>query len=180
MKITKKAALCQLKNVKLIQDLFSIKPSVMTRIITTIENNELETELQELFLIAKEWISELAFIQCELEVLNKLFKKASFIISKGDFDKLSSLDKIHTGLKKRIKSYIQTLESLILNPKQRIDSSLVETQVQLAYELEQILQRLQNFKKNIFKFNKHYVKPSVSTPAAGYSALETYPRPQKQ
>ncbi|WP_449436904.1 hypothetical protein [Pedobacter steynii] len=129
---------------------------------TTIENNELETELQELFLISKQWISELDFLEYELDLLNKLFKKAYFIISKGDFDKLSNLNKIHLDLKQRIQNYIQVLESLIVNPRQKIDSSLVDTYAQLAQDLEQIFKRLQTFKNRIFNLNKHNIQPATS------------------
>ncbi len=130
----------------------------MSPITTTIENNELEAELQELVLIGKQWISELDFLQCELEVLNKLFKKASFMISKVDFDKRNNLEKIHINLRNRIQEYLQILEALVINPKHKIDISLVDSYTQLARELEQVLQRLLNFKNKIFNLNKSNTK----------------------
>lgn len=130
----------------------------MSPITTTIENNELEAELQELVLIGKQWISELDFLQCELEVLNKLFKKASFMICKVDFDKRNNLEKIHINLRNRIQEYLQILEALVINPKHKIDISLVDSYTQLARELEQVLQRLLNFKNKIFNLNKSNTK----------------------
>lgn len=120
---------------------------------TTIQNDQLETELQELFLIAKQWNSDLLFLQCELEILDKLFKKASFILSKGDFDKLSSLNKTHIDLKNRIDEYLHTVQKLILNPSQNISISLLDTHLLLASELKQVLLRLQVFKSSIFNIN---------------------------
>jgi hypothetical protein len=125
---------------------------------TTIENNELETELQELFLIGKQWNADLSFIECELTILNKLFKKASFLLVKSDFNKLSGLNRIHFDLNKRIQYYFQQLEVLILDQNHNIDISLVDTYVSLEKDLEQALMRLQAFKNCIFQTNKHQLK----------------------
>jgi len=125
---------------------------------TTIENNELETELQELFLIGKQWNADLSFIECELTILNKLFKKASFLLVKSDFNKLSGLNRIHFDLNKRIQYYFQQLEVVIIDQKHNIDINLVDTYVSLEKDLEQALKRLQAFKNGIFQTNKHQLK----------------------
>jgi len=130
---------------------------------TTIENNELETELQELFLIGKQWNADLSFIECELTMLNTLFKKASFILVKSDFDRLSGLNRICADLKKRIHDYFQQLEPLITDPRQTIDISLIDQYTKLERELEQALIRLQTFKNKIFQTNKHQLKRPMST-----------------
>ena len=130
---------------------------------TTIENNKLETELQELFLIGKQWNADLSFIECELTILNKLFKKASFLLVKSDFNKLSGLNSIYFDLNKRTQYYFQQLEVLILDKKHNIDISLVDTYVTLEKDLEQALMRLQAFKNCIFHTNKHQLKYNSNT-----------------
>lgn len=130
---------------------------------TTIENNELETELQELFLISKQWNADLSFIECELTILNKLFKKASFLLVTSDFNKLSALNSIHFDLNKRMQYYFQQLEVLILDQKQNIDISLADTYVSLEKDIAQALKRLQAFKNCIFQTNKHQLKCNSNT-----------------
>lgn len=130
---------------------------------TTIENNELETELQELFLIGKQWNANLSFIECDLNMLDKLFKKASFILVKSDFDRLSGLNRICADLKKRIHDYFQQLEPLIADPRQTIDFSLIDQYTKLEGEIEQALIRLQTFKNKIFQTNKHQLKRPMAT-----------------
>jgi hypothetical protein len=130
---------------------------------TTIENNELETELQELFLISKQWNADLSFIECELTILNKLFKKASFLLVTSDFNRLSTLNSIHFDLNKRMQYYFQQLEVLILDQKQNIDISLADTYVSLEKDIAQALKRLQAFKNCIFQTNKHQLKCNSNT-----------------
>ncbi|GEM_PF-6346783 len=162
MNIMYKTELHQLKNSELREHLHIIKPYVMTP-ATTIENNELETELQELFLIGKQWTTDLSFIECELTTLNKLFKKASFMLIKSDFDRLSGLNRICADLKNRLREYFGQLKPLITDPKQTIDFSLIDQYTLLERELEEALQRLQIFKNKIFQTNKHQLKNPSST-----------------
>jgi hypothetical protein len=107
---------------------------------TTIEDNALSTELQELYLITKQWSADLQFIHDESNIIKNLSHKVSQaeVIKKylvklnGQEQQLSKLRLKVTHLKKR-------LEPLTYGPIKNIKLSLIEEHQLLKREMENIL-----------------------------------------
>lgn len=129
---------------------------------TVIEDNELNTELQELYLKSKEWISELEFLESDLDFLKKLFGRTfSPMIKNDDYEEIAKIllkaAKVETTqleLKKQIVDYLHKLESLIVEMKQNFDISIVETHYQLELELKRVIQEYKSVKKIVFELTK--------------------------
>lgn len=136
---------------------------------TTIEDNELGAELQELYLKTKHWISDVEFIESELGFLKLLFvRKFPHLFKTADFEdiaeSLKKIDRVECALPKlkhQIQVYLDKLESLIIEVKQNMDLSLIEIHTNLEIELTNTLQTFQNLKSNIFYFTKHMPESDV-------------------
>ena len=136
---------------------------------TVIEDSELSSELQELYLKTKHWISDVEFVENELRFLKLLFsKKFPQVFKSADFEDIAELlkkiDKIDTTLpklKSNILVYMNTLESLIVEVKQNMDVSLIENHTKLEFELNGVLQAFQNLKGMVFFLTKHTSESDV-------------------
>lgn len=136
---------------------------------TAIEDKELSSELQELYLKTKHWISDVEFVENELGFLKLLFsKKFPQVFKNADFEDIAELlkkiDKIDTALPKlnsNIHIYMNKLESLIVEVKQNMDVSLIENHTKLEFELNGVLQAFQNLKSMIFFLTKHTSESGV-------------------
>lgn len=136
---------------------------------TTIENNELNAELQELYLKSKHWISDLGFLESELEFLKKLFGRTSSpLIKNDDFEKITEIliktakiEKAQLDLKSDIVNYLHKLEPLIIESKQNFDISLIETHAQLELDLSEILLAFKSVKTMVFDLTKQGLKKYV-------------------
>jgi chromosome segregation ATPase len=85
---------------------------------TAIEDSELNTELQELYLEAKQWITDLDFLDSELSFLKKLTANLSAQADqKQEVEKLTGLEKTYYDLKNEMHNYLHQLEPLIAEKK---------------------------------------------------------------
>lgn len=124
---------------------------------TEIEDNELNTELQELYLIGKRWLSDLDYFEVDLKILHKLFAKelctlirkegyeniAGIVLNIGDIE--NRREHIRTGVLR----FMQHLEPLIINPNQKIDLNLIETQSTLQREIGSLLHAFQSTRHEV-------------------------------
>ena len=125
---------------------------------TEIEEIELNTELQELYLKSKQWIAEIDFFQLDLEFLKKHIERnlsrladdKDFVCSSESLRKITSTAKLQADLKVRIIKYRGDLEPLITQSNQVIDLSLIENYNQFELELANILFRLGEIKTLAF------------------------------
>lgn len=123
---------------------------------TAIEDSELNTELQELYLEAKQWITDLDFLDSELLFLKKLSGTMPVQANKKEeIEKLSGIEKAYTSLKEEMYAYQHQLEPLIAQKKENFTLGLIETYTHLKWRLDEILHGCQTVKKSIFDHSKH-------------------------
>ena len=122
---------------------------------TLIEDSELNTELQELYLKSKQWISDLEFLHTEIEFIKALLLKGvnnpELLIQTADIHNRLVL------LKKSIADFMKQLELLITQEVLLMDMHLLEKYSKLLYRQEDILQAFNSLKSTIFENAKHKV-----------------------
>jgi hypothetical protein len=107
---------------------------------TTIEDNALRTELQELYLITKQWSADLQFISDESNVLKNLSQKPLEPKVNRDHAALfSTLEQQCSKLKLQVVHLLKKLAPLTYGPIQEIKLSLIEEHQLLKREMEEIL-----------------------------------------
>jgi len=131
---------------------------------TAIEDGELNTELQELYLEAKQWITDLDFLDSELAFLKKLTANLAIQADKkGEVEKLTGIEKVYIDLKHEMHNYLHQLEPLITQKQENFSVSLIETYTHLKWRLDEVLHRCQTVKNSVFDYTKHGLSPgSVS------------------
>ena len=123
---------------------------------TAIENSELNTELQELYLQAKQWIADLDFLDSELVFLNKLTTILPLPTDrKKDIKKLAGVEKAYIVLKEEMVSYLHQLEPLITQKNGDFTLGLIETYTHLKSRLDEVLHDCQTVKNSVFIQSKH-------------------------
>ena len=126
---------------------------------TIVEDDELNTELQELYLVNKKWISDLAFLDSELEYLKKLFQMPSVVqFSEQDLEMLLKLDISHTDLKNDVTLYMHQLELLIVDPEHKLNVGLIEIYSKLESRLGEILFNFRTLRATALELNKNQLK----------------------
>jgi len=114
---------------------------------TLIEDNALNIELQELYLVSKQWLSELAFLENELDFFRKRVTSTDNQSARQDYlDKITNIEKTHSDLKTHILHYLHRLEPLISESKQPIDINLIENYARIKKELEEFSIQIQSVK----------------------------------
>ena len=136
---------------------------------TTIEDHELQTELQELYLESKKWVAELNDLTSDLQFLNDLFRKTfSPLIKNDDFEniakvviKASQLKKMPAELKAEIIRYQYNLKQLISEANHTFRLNLIEIHSQLEVELNDILIAFKSVKDTALNLIVQGVKEDV-------------------
>jgi len=129
---------------------------------TIIEDNELNTELQELYLVSKRWLSDLDFLENELEFLRRRFKTFDMATNWIDLQEITRIDKKHADLKAHIMNYAHKLEPLITETKQPFDINLIETYAQIETELNRFSEEIQSVKNAALELTKERLKKDHS------------------
>lgn len=120
---------------------------------TSIEDNELDAELQELYLTGKQWLADLDFFATELIFFKKLSQTK--IQSPNDFNLSERLEKLtdyYWDLKNDIQKLIQILGMITIASEKKIDLSLLENHIQLKLKIEGLFRTFQSERKAIFAF----------------------------
>ena len=118
------------------------------------EDQELEFELQELYLTGKQWLSDIAFLEEELQFLKELMGKFAIPLpgsrqqgkQQDMMEALSLREAAHTELKQQVLIYMNKLEPLIVEPDTRISLQLVEDYMLLKRKVENALLDLKSIK----------------------------------
>ncbi|MBC7913799.1 MAG: hypothetical protein H7Y07_06710 [Pyrinomonadaceae bacterium] len=124
----------------------------------TIEDNQLDTELQELYLISKHWISDLEFFTQDLNFFSRWYVKSLTEYENhkeyGNLtDAIQTISEIENhclAIKTHVVAYLQRLEPLIIKTNQNYQLDLIETQAILESEMSILLQSFKSVKKTIF------------------------------
>lgn len=136
---------------------------------TTIEDNELQAELQELYLESKKWVFELNCLMSDFQFLKEIFRKTfSPLIKNNDFEniaevliKASKLTTTPASLKAEIIHYQCKLKPLILETDHAFHLSLIETHSQLEIELNNLLIAFRAVKTTAVNLIKQGLKEDV-------------------
>lgn len=117
---------------------------------TILEDQELEAEVQELYLKSKQWILDLEFLREEIKIveviLTKHFKIHSLEEIKPVLETASRLQSYCVTLKYRIKFFLQNLKELILDTKKPFALQIIEAHSLFAIEIRDIFVAYHNFK----------------------------------
>ncbi len=135
---------------------------------TVIEDNELTTELQELYLKSKEWLSDLEFQAEGLLFLRKLFNRNLKRFLKDDSFELIAqisisavkIEEANSDLKNRIVDYLHNFERLMIQPDIKIELDLIETNNKLTTDFYTIENNYELFKESVFDLTKPLLKES--------------------
>jgi hypothetical protein len=126
---------------------------------TIIEDNQLNTELQELYLVSKQWISDLSFLEEEFKFLKKRFKETlNAADNLGELDKITAIESKHKDFEFRVQNYLRRLEPLITEKQLPLNIDLVETYAQIESELNQFSDEIQAVKNAVLALNKAHHK----------------------
>lgn len=133
---------------------------------TAIEDNQLNAELQEFYLLSKHWISDLEFLEIDFIFLKKFVGKTlTTLIKRNDFEKIddilsktANIDKDQAKLKSAVPGHLHRLEQLINKCDQNFEISLIETHIELEQQLNQALLDLKSVKKIVFDLAKVRLK----------------------
>jgi hypothetical protein len=126
---------------------------------TIIEDNQLNTELQELYLVSKQWISDLSFLEEEFKFLKKRFKETLKAADNlGELDKITAIESKHKDFEFRVQNYLRRLEPLITEKQLPLNIDLVETYAQIESELNQFSDEIQAVKNAVLALNKAHHK----------------------
>lgn len=114
-----------------------------------IEDQQLEVELQELYLTGKQWLSDIDFMMSEQSFLEQLV--TDIPVDKQDAFRLL-IGKIKTALEKHrsdIIIYMHKLEPLILKTSLRLEQSLIEDFINLQQAVTGTMDDLKMFKYRV-------------------------------
>ena len=122
---------------------------------TAIEDSELDAELQELYLVNKQWLSDLEFLDTEFEFLRKLAATASAaVIRNEELNSLVGIENNYSFLKSDLLAYLHKLEPLIKAETKQLDLNLIEVYMQLKTRLSDMFEQCRKLKKEIFDVTK--------------------------
>ena len=132
----------------------------------TIENAQLNSELQELYLVSKHWNSDLDFLATDFDFVKKLFgTNVSSLVRKDEFERIADfmikavhIDKLQAELRIDIAKHLQALEPLINEDDHEFKISLIESHSQLEQKLNQIMIDFNSYKKIVFILAKEGLK----------------------
>ncbi len=136
---------------------------------TQIEEDQLLAELGDLYLSSKHWLSDLEFLERNLDFLQKLYGKAFYQLVKQDDSKMitqilttvSDLHTDHARLRNKVVAYLHTLEPLIKDPKQKFNISIVMVHADLENSLNKLFEDYKFIKKIVTDFAKWSLKGEI-------------------
>lgn len=135
--------------------------------------DELNGELQELYLECKQWVSDLDFLDREFVFLEKLLMSAIAPLGHQEpVEKVPNilLEAIKTSkkqevLKQEILAYLLMLETFIINSNQNLDSTLIQKHSNLEEELSHLKLAFTTVKTMIFNLTKEGIKEKLNLTA---------------
>jgi|SRR6185503_7232834 len=120
------------------------------------EESELDTELQELYLVSKQWIADLDFLDSELDFLIKLTgQQQSDTIRIEEFASIGDVAQTYGALKTDITDYLHRLQPLITHASEDFGLDLVEEYSQLQRRLKDVLRACQHIRTTVFDTSRH-------------------------
>jgi hypothetical protein len=125
-------------------------------------DTELESELQELYILARHWQQDIAFMEEELQFFKNVINKyqpaapASEAASKsaGFSSEIQKQAKHLSRLKTKIPDFLNFLEPFIGNIKREMDLSFLAKYNQLQIELQELFTDVRATKMALFSYTE--------------------------
>ncbi len=128
---------------------------------TAIEDNELNTELQELYLKNKQWITDLEFLEIELQFLKHFQEKKLDLLIDKPTEGIEITVRIYNAqisydtLKQDLFAFLHQIESLIKKPKQAFDMALIDTYAALEIKIHKASRAFRKVKEMCVNLDKN-------------------------
>lgn len=124
----------------------------------TISKSILSTELQELYLQNKEWMSHVLFLEDESRFFQKLFGQKLFVIGKNNSikqidlitDSLNNLQERTIKLKALVTKHQHLLESILKDAELEVGLGLIEEHTAITAEIKQLFYSERLIKGKLF------------------------------
>lgn len=114
-------------------------------------DNQLEGELQELYILAEHWSADLDFLEEELRFFKNVLRKFADLKQDDNFEKkVIELEGHLASLRVKIPGFLNFLKPFIANPNQTMDLGFLEKYNSLANELRQLFSGVRAAKKELF------------------------------
>ncbi|MEJ5963209.1 hypothetical protein [Pedobacter immunditicola] len=127
--------------------------------MSTIPDLKLSSELQELYLENKEWISQLQFLKDEFRFFTKLFDEKQMAAKKQSPEQVLMIEDNLTQLHQKIKKleelttkHQSLIESILKDQDQSIGLELIEQNVVIRKEIKLLLKTDRLIKDDLFAF----------------------------
>jgi hypothetical protein len=123
-----------------------------------INDPQLSSEMQELYILSKNYLSILEFYNDELRIFNNLIASTMQRPEVGDkvlkrqeiLDKLLQLDKNCEDTKEKINNHLKSLEMMVVHSPKYISFQLVEQHLSIKNEMDGLLQSFKILKECLF------------------------------
>jgi hypothetical protein len=133
---------------------------------TTIQDQELEDELQELYLLSDHWISDIHFIEDEARFFKNVVEKYLVPTLKNEqlyavkyFNKdLVQLEEDMRNLKTKILGFLRFIEPMLTESKKEIGLDLLERFTFLETQMKALFESVKRVKKSLFSFTEASMK----------------------
>jgi hypothetical protein len=114
-----------------------------------INDPQLSSEMQELYILSKNYLSILEFYNDELRIFNNLIASTmqrpevgGKVLKRQEIlDKLLQLDKNCEDTKEKINNHLKSLEMMVVHSPKYISFQLVEQHLSIKNEMDGLLQR---------------------------------------
>jgi hypothetical protein len=118
--------------------------------ITTIEDSELDTELQELYLTGKQWLAELEFLSAELIFLGKFSQKIYAQVKKTTFpQELLELKQECQELKDEVRKLNLIIGEVVVASEKKIGLCVLENHIELKSRIQVLTRSIRNERKSL-------------------------------
>ncbi len=121
-------------------------------------DSQLSSELQELYLQNKEWLSDILYLEDETRFFQKLFDQVlSSSIDEDKFKEIKFIDSSLSELQNRrdilktlVNSQIQVLQSMIKDLTQKMDLQFIATNTKASNEIKALFSSDKLVKKELY------------------------------
>ena len=132
---------------------------------TIVIDQELEYELQELYILSKHWTSDLNFVEDEVRILKDILNKyltsmeRSQLKEARNYDKiLAQQDAIIRDLKSKITEFLKFVEPFINDTTKEIGINFIERFTFLGDEIKALSEYVKLLKKSLFSFTENVMR----------------------
>lgn len=120
---------------------------------TKIEDEQLETELQELYLTGKQWLSDADFIHGEDLFLMGLIKDMSADIQEIFQPLVEDVSIANEKFKSEVMAFMSAVETLITRKDPNLDRTLIDDFTNLQQSVTDILENLKLIKYRVVQLH---------------------------